>query len=236
MTASEPRYEAIKSFILEGIAEGRLHAGDRVPSEHEFGELFAVSRMTVNRALRELKRDGVLVGVAGVGSFIAEPKPRSHLIEVRNIADEIRSRGHVHSATVVANERLRATREQATMLDVAAGTLIFHSTIVHRENGAAIQLEDRLVLAAAAPDYGSIDFASSTPNEYLMRVAPLERVDHRLRAELPAARTRQLLDMQSGEPALLLVRRTWSGGCIVSYAELSHPASRFEFSGSFAPS
>lgn len=233
--AAEPRYAAIKAHILDGIAAGRLRPGDRLPSEHAFGEMFEVSRMTVNRALRELKQDGVLVGVAGVGSFIAEPKPQGHLIELRNIADEVRGRGHAYSATVVANERTRATRAAAARLDVEPGTPIFHSVIVHRENGAAIQLEDRLVLAAAAPAYGSIDFTVTTPYEYLMRAAPLERVDHRVRAELPPARTRALLDMPADEPCLLLIRRTWSGGRIVTYAELSHPASRFEFSDSFTP-
>ncbi len=235
LTTPEPRYAAIKSYILDGIAAGRLKPGDRVPSEHAFGELFDVSRMTVNRALRELKRDGVLIGVAGVGSFIAEPTPQGHLIEVRNIAEEVCARGHDYSATVVDNRRLKAGREAAACLDVAPGTPIFHSLIVHRENELAIQLEDRLVLAEAAPDYGAIDFTTTTPNEYLTRAAPLERVEHRVRAVMPDARTRELLAMAAGEPGLLLVRRTWSSGRIVSHAQLFHPGDRFEFSDSFEP-
>lgn len=235
MNAAEPRYAAIKSHVLEGIAAGRLKPGDRLPSEHELVARFGVSRMTVNRALRELKRDGVLVGVTGVGSFVAEPRPEGHLIEVRNIADEVRDRGHAYAATVIENRALAASEEAAACLDVAPGTAIFHSLIVHRENGLAIQLEDRLVLAEAAPDYGTIDFTATTPNEYLVRVAPIERVEHRVRATLPDAATRRLLNMPSGEPCLLLVRRTWSGGRIVSHAALSHPASRFEFSDSFVP-
>ncbi len=231
----EPRYAAIKTYILDGIAAGRLKPGDRVSSEHEFGALFGVSRMTVNRALRELKRDGVLVGVAGVGSFVAEPRPQGHLIELRNIAEEVRARGHAYAATVVDNRRLKATREAAACLDVAVGTPVFHSLIVHRENGVAIQLEDRLVLAAAAPDYGTIDFTATTPNEVLMRVAPLERVEHKVRAVIPDDRTRALLAMAPGAPGLLLIRRTWSGGRVVSHAELFHPGDRFEFSDSFEP-
>lgn len=234
MTA-EPRYAAIKSHILDGIAAGRLKPGDRVPSEHAFGELFEVSRMTVNRALRELKRDGVLVGVAGVGSFIAEPKPQGHLIKVRNIAEEVRARGHHYAATVIDNRRLKAGREAAACLDVSPGTPVFHSLIVHRENGVAIQLEDRLVLAEAAPDYGDSDFTRTTPNEVLVRAAPLERVEHTVRAVIPDRRTRELLAMAAGAPGLLLVRRTWSAGRIVSHAELLHPGDRFEFSDSFAP-
>ena len=235
LVAGEPRYAKIKNYILEALATGKLRPGDKVPSEHELVDMFDVSRMTVNRALRDLKSDGVLIGVAGVGSFIAEPKPQGQLITVRNIAEEVRARGHEYSADVIRNAREKATRRTATQLGVAPGTALFHSTIVHREAGAPIQLEDRLVLAAAAPDYGSIDFATTTPNEYLTRVAPLERVVHTVRAVMPDARTRELLAMADDEPCLLVARQTWSRSRIVSYAQLLHPGSRFEFSDSFEP-
>lgn len=235
LVAAEPRYATIKNYVLEAVATGKLRPGDKVPSEHALVDMFDVSRMTVNRALRELKTEGVLIGVAGVGSFIAEPKPQGQLIKVRNIAEEIRSRGHEYSADVVQNIREKATRATAPLLGVATGTPLFHSIIVHREAGVPIQLEDRLVLAAAAPDYGSIDFSTTTPNEYLTRAAPLERVVHKVRACMPDARTRAYLAMGEGEPCLLMVRKTWSQSRIVSYARLLHPGSRFEFSDTFEP-
>lgn len=230
-----PRYAAIKQFVLESVANGRLQPGDRVPSEHEFVDMFDVSRMTVSRALRDLKSEGVLVRVTGVGSFIAEPKPQLHLIKVRNIADEVRDRGHEYSALVVSNERARASREAADRLSVAIGTPIFHSVIVHHESGCPIQLEDRLVLAAAAPDYAELDFTVTTPNAYLTRVAPIERVVHQVRATMPDERTRELLAMDRGDPCLQMIRQTWSQSQLVSYAQLVHPGSRFEFSDSFEP-
>lgn len=235
LTSAAPRYEAIKRFVLDSIADGRLRPGDRVPSEHEFVDMFDVSRMTVSRALQDLKAEGVVVRVAGVGSFIAEPKPQLQLIKVRNIAEEVRARGHEYSALVVRNDREKAARSVADRLGVPMGTPLFHSVIVHREAGVPIQLEDRLVLAAAAPDYGSLDFATTTPNEYLSRVAPLERVVHQVRAIMPDARTREHLAMDADDPCLLLIRQTWSGSRVVSCAQLYHPGSRFEFSDSFEP-
>lgn len=35
---------------------------------------YGFSRMTINRALRELTDEGVLVRLQGVGTFVAEPK------------------------------------------------------------------------------------------------------------------------------------------------------------------
>ena len=73
---SAPRYAAIKQSISDAVRDGRLKPGDRVPSEAELVDQFDVSRMTANRALRELQAAGVIVRRAGVGSFIAEQRPR----------------------------------------------------------------------------------------------------------------------------------------------------------------
>jgi GntR family histidine utilization transcriptional repressor len=229
-----PRYAAIKQFIIDEVRSGALKPGDRVASEAELVSRFGVSRMTANRALRELQNAGVILRRAGSGSFIAEPKPIGHLIEIRNIADEVRARGHHYRARVIQNLAEKATAETAPLLNVAIGTRLFHSIIVHHEAEFPIQLEKRLVLASAAPGYGDMDFTTTTPNEYLTRVAPLEHAEHRVSAAMPDKPTRELLGMAEAEPVLLLTRQTWSRSRLVSHAWLTHPASRFELSASFS--
>ena len=104
---------------------------------------------------------------------------------------------------------------------------------MHHEAEFPLQLEERIVLAEAAPGYGDEDFNQVTPNEYLTRIAPLERVEHRILARIPDDEIRGLLGMASGEPTLIMVRRTWSGGRLVSHAVLTHPAHRYELTASF---
>ena len=89
-----PRYQRIKQFIRERIEQGEWPTAYQVPSEHKLCEQFDVSRMTARKALQELTAEGVLVRAQGLGTFVAEAKPQSSLLEVRNIADEIRERGH----------------------------------------------------------------------------------------------------------------------------------------------
>lgn len=232
----EPRYASIKKYVLDGISRGKFRPGDRIESESELLKKFGVSRMTANRALRELQDAGILVRLPGVGSFIADPSAKGHIIEIRNIADEIRARGHQHSSRVVKNVAEKATRTTSPFLGVAVGTPIFHSVIVHNESGVPIQLEERFVLGEAAPGYSEMDFSQITPNEFLTRVAPLERVDHIVRAELPPKDAQELLGINEMDACLLLIRKTWSQSRLVSYAKLTHPSSRFEFEDSFSVS
>jgi GntR family transcriptional regulator, histidine utilization repressor len=229
------RYLQVKDFILERIAGGALRAGERVPSENELTRTLTVSRMTANRALRELAADGVLVRVAGVGTFVAEQRVHAHPLEVRNIADEIRARGRTHRVRVQALEQVGASRELAERCGVKPGAPLDYSLLTHFEDGAPLQVEERYVNPQVAPGYLRNDFTRITPHEFLIRVAPLQRAEHIVRAVVPERRIRRLLKLEAGEACLLIMRRTFSHGRIASVANLYHPGSRYELAANCQP-
>jgi GntR family transcriptional regulator, histidine utilization repressor len=233
--AVQPLYLQVKRHILDNIGSGKWATSARVPSENDIVKSFGVSRMTANRALRELRDEGVLVRIAGVGSFVADRHARAHPLQIRSIADEIRERGHAHRADIVSLERVRAVAELAEDFGIAPRSELFCSVIVHFENDRPVQLEDRYVLPKLAPDYLKMDFSLTTPYDYLTKVAPLQEAEHLLRAVMPDDRTRKLLAMKRDEPCLLMIRRTWAVGQIASVARLYYPGSRYEMSGRFRP-
>jgi GntR family histidine utilization transcriptional repressor len=229
------RYLQVKDFSLERIAGGTLRAGERVPSENELTRTLTVSRMTANRALRELAADGVLVRVAGVGTFVAEQRVHAHPLEVRNIADEIRARGHEYRVKVLALDSLSASRELAERCGVKPGAQLDYSLLTHFEDAAPLQVEERYVNPQVAPGYLRNDFSRTTPHEFLIRVAPLQRAEHIVRALVPERRIRRLLRLEAGEACLLIMRRTFSHGRIASVADLYHPGSRYELAANCQP-
>lgn len=231
-TEDQPAYLKIKHFVLEKIQSGQWQEGHLIPTELALCEQFSVSRMTVNRALRELSNDGLLIRIKGSGTYVAQPKYQSTLIEIRSIAQDIRERGHVHSSQVVSIEPLKATSKQAKAYDIAKDAPLFRSIIVHLENGAPIQYEDRLVDAQMAPDYLQQDWRLITPNEYLTRVAPLPRGFYTIEVQIPPAEIAQALHMTAQQPCLVMNRTTYSGGRFTSFARMWHPGDRYKFSGS----
>jgi GntR family histidine utilization transcriptional repressor len=231
-----PLYEQVKTHVLRRIRSGERRPGERVQSEHELVRELKVSRMTANRALRELVQSGVLSRIAGLGTFVADLPAAAHPLAIRNIATEIRERGHRHRATILSVERVDPSAEVRARLALPVRTRrVFHSVIVHYENDRPLQVEDRYVNPAVAPDYLSVDFTTVTPHEYLMKVAPLERVEHVVRAVLPERRICALLALAGNEAALLIERVTWSRQRRASFARLHHAGSRFELSGVFDP-
>ncbi|MDP9810782.1 GntR family histidine utilization transcriptional repressor [Rhizobium tibeticum] len=222
-----PLYAGVKQMILDRIHSGEWPPKHRVPSENELVSELGVSKMTANRALRELATEGELVRIQGVGSFVAERKGYSALFEVRNIAEEIAERGHAHEARVVVLAQETASPETADALELDIGAPVFHSLIVHSENGVPVQIEDRFVNPLAAPDYLAQDFASLTPNAYLTAAAPLSGSEHIVEAAMPQSWECKLLTILKSEPCLAIRRRTWSGRRVVSTARLIYPGNRY---------
>lgn len=230
-----PAYQRIKDLVAEQIRSGRWREGDALPSESQFVASLGLSRMTVNRALRELAAQGLIRRVMGVGSFVALAKGSSGLVEVQDIAEEVRRRGHRYDARVLSVRDESADARAGAELGVAAGRPVFHSRVVHSENGVVIQLEDRYVNPAFAPGYLEQDFTERTPFAFLSDVAPLDRGEHMVEAVLPNAEECALLGVAASEPCLLIHRRTWSRGALVSIARLLHPGSRYRLKGAFEP-
>ncbi len=228
----EPLYLQVKRLVMEGIRNGE-YAGARLPSEMHLVERLNVSRMTVHRALRELKAEGVIVRVPGRGTFVSEEKPRTTLLETQDIAEEIRARGSAWSCRVEALGEVAADRDTAVALELRAGDPVYHSAIVHEENGEPVQFEERWVNPAAAPSYLDQDFTQRTPYAFLMASAPLTEVEHVLHAILPDRRMQAFLDVASDEPCLLLARRTWSGNLAATRSVFVFPGSRYSLGGRY---
>ena len=224
-----PIYQQIKDHLLAEIHAGKWREGDVIPSEQELSRQFGVSRMTVNRAVRELTAEQVLTRVQGSGTFVAPQRYESTVLEIRNIADEIAARGHRHSARVLTLEP-SDDAEALEALGLASGPA-FHSCIVHSEEGEPIQYEDRFVNPKVFPEYLQQDFSVETPNHYMVRLAPVQRAEFRIYAQKPDAYVRRHLMMDIGEPCLLLWRRTWVGENVATSVRLWHPASRFHLAG-----
>jgi len=233
--ASTALYLAVKEHIRRKIQAGAWKVGDRIASEHDLVAELGVSRMTVHRALRELAAEGLLQRVAGVGTFVADAKAESSLLQVVNIASEIRARGHVHAFELLESARESAPLDVAAALGIATGDSVFHVVGVHFEDGVPMQLEDRYVNPKAAPSFLEQDFARVLPGEYLLGAVPLDEAEHVVDATAATPKQAERLGLDPGSPCLVLTRRTWTRGVCVTFVRCIHPGSRYRLGTRFRP-
>lgn len=232
---SPPIYQRIKNHVLRHIESGAWPLNHQIPAESELVRQFKASRMTVNRALRELANEGRISRHPGLGSFVIDVRPKSELLVIRSIAEEIAERGHVHSARVYLRQaELNPDRKLTDAFGLAPGSTLFHTVIVHSENSVPIQLEDRYVNPILMPHYLEADFSTMTPNQVLAAVASVKEADHIVEAVLPDARARKLLKIPPLEPCLLVYRAASIEGGVSSIAWLTYPGSRYRIGSKYS--
>lgn len=233
--AAAAPYARIKQSLKDGLAAGTWAGGEQMPSEAELVSHFGVSRMTVNRALKELQAEGLVERVQGVGTFAARLHRVSSTLTIRDLHEEIESRGHRHHAVVHERRRQRSSTAVAAQLGLPAGATVFHTVIVHHENGVPVQVEDRWVNPACSPGYLDHDFSAVTPTQVLFETTELWRADYTLEATRPTVREALLLQVDAAEPCLVVTRRTHTRNATITQARLVHPGSRWQLQGEFQP-
>lgn len=243
-----PAYQRIKSAILTSIHQGIWVVGQAIPTEMALAEQFGVSRMTVNRALKELTDEQVLVRVQGSGTFVAQKQFHHTFIEIRNIAKDITSSGRAYRAEVLQKKSLdihTLPKNIATHFytNLSSETLaktalsdndyrvIFMVCIVHFADNEPLQLEERWVLGTLIPSFIDQDFSQINTSEYLINNLPLQGGDYAIKAVMPPKNIAHILKMNTNEPALLLTRKTISQNLVATVVNMWHAGNRHRFWG-----
>ncbi len=226
-------YQKIKQSVIRDIESGELQPDDRVSSETQLAKEFSASRMTANRALKELTEEHRIIRVQGVGTFVARPKPEAALLEIKSISKEIADWGGVHSSQILLLAEEKPAVEIAEKLHLDPGSAVFHSILLHMDRGVAVQYSERFINPVVAPHYLEQDFTCTTPSDYLLEKAPVQEAEHVIEAVCPDERVRDRLGIASDVPCLRLTRRTWSFDQVATYSYLVSPGNRYMLKGRF---
>jgi GntR family histidine utilization transcriptional repressor len=227
MTDPAPLYEQVKRHITDAIVAGEYLPGAKLPSESSLVASLDVSRMTVNRALRELKRDGVITRLQGVGSFVSRAGPTSSLVELRDIKDIIVEQGAAYTCKLLVAERNLAAKDISELLELEWDVPILHVTLLHYSNKEPMQLERRFVREDFAPKLLKQDLAKTSMFGYLQSISPVSELEQMVEACTPDASERKTLKVNKEFPILRIRRRTWVGRKIVTLGYFSHPGDRY---------
>lgn len=252
MTKTIPAYQQIKKAILDNIHSGKWQAGKVISTEMALAKEFGVSRMTVNRALKELSEERVLERRQGSGTFVAQQQFNHTFVEVRNIAQDLKSANRDYQAKVVSkrsittamlDEELRRkfdieVTDVSSDLNTAEGVghsneapVLYEVKIVHFADGQPIQFEERWVDAKKVPKFIEQDFSVVNTSDYLIAKSPLERGSYTIRALAAPDEIAAVLQIAPQSPTLVLRRQTYSAGQVLTFVKMWHAGDRYQFSG-----
>lgn len=252
MTKKVPAYQRIKNAILDNIHSGKWQAGAAISTEMALAEEFSVSRMTVNRALKELSEERVLERRQGSGTFVAQQQFNHTFVEVRNIAQDLKSANRDYQAQVLSKRVITASmlddemrrkfdideaafssnvNETDNHTDSAEAAILYEVKIIHFADGQPIQFEERWVDAAKVPEFIEQDFSVVNTSDYLIAKSPLERGSYTIRALAAPDEIADALQIAPQSPTLVLCRQTYSAGQVLTFVKMWHAGDRYQFSG-----
>ncbi|MFJ5851258.1 GntR family transcriptional regulator [Streptomyces sp. NPDC092903] len=115
-------YAEIAAHYRQQIQDGVLQPGDTMPSLRQVCERFTVANTTANRAYRVLKREGLTLPQAGVGTVVAGPISNNIAARVRLHESTGKALGGGESSRIVEVGTVGADELVAPRLDVSPGT------------------------------------------------------------------------------------------------------------------
>jgi GntR family histidine utilization transcriptional repressor len=230
-----PVYDQIRRAIRALILDGTWPPGTAVPPEHALMEQLGASRMTVHRALVQLAGEGLINRRRRSGTTVASP-PASHaMLDILSIPDEVRRLGQTYAYEILSRHDGRPVVQVADRFAIKRARPVVHLSVLHRGGGQPHVLEERIIHLDAVPDAAAERFAMAPPGDWLLQNTLWSQAEHAISAIAAHPADAALLGVASGEPCLLVERRTWNQDAPVTAVRLLYPGARHRFVGRFGP-
>lgn len=229
-------HERIMGDVEGRILSGEWPPGHRIPFEHELTLEYGCSRMTVNKALGELVKKGLIERRRRSGSFVTQPHGQSAVLEIHDIQREVEALGLLYDYKLDNRELRKANAEDRVKLEISSNAQVLAITCRHFTSDVPFCLEERVINVASVPEARDADFSAVGPGSWLLQMVPWRAAEHRIRAISADRRVAEALAIPNGTACLVVERRTWSGQTYITQVKVTYPGDRHELVAHFLPS
>lgn len=229
-------HQRILSDIREKILSGAWKPGHRIPFEHELTTEYNCSRMTVNKALSQLAKAGLIERRRRSGSFVRRPQSQAAVLELHDIRIEVEALGLLYRYERLEQLKRRSNAEDRALLGLSVAGSVLSIEGLHFAGERPFALEQRLINLSAVPEAGNEEFLEIAAGPWLIGRVPWSEAEHRIRAMAADEAIADALDIDPGAPCLVVERRTWSAEHPVTHVRFIYPAESHTLVARFTPS
>lgn len=225
----------IVADISERIASGAWPPGYRIPFEHELSADYGCSRMTVNKALSQLARAGLIERKRRLGSVVRQPRSQAAVLEIHEIRSEVEALGARYGYRLLRRVERHAERSDRAMLSTVGSGSVLAVDALHLADGKPFCFERRLIDLGTVPQAAAEAFSESSAGGWLIGHVPWSSAEHTIGAAGADAAEADALGIAAGTPCLVVERRTWTGGRSVTHVRLVYRAGTHALVARFTP-
>lgn len=219
------QYRRVADEVKARVLAGEYATGRVLPSEAVLSAEFGVSRVTVRKALEQLRDEGLVDSRQGFGWFVAGDTVRQPLARLATIEDQMRDSGAVPERRILEFAFERAPRDVAQALGV---TQVLRVRRVNLADGEPFAIVTVWCPAELAEHLSRSDVERSPFYELLD--IPLSGATQTIGADAASTDEVDVLNVPVGSPVLRCLRTTTSvDGRTVLFSRHVFPAHRTEF-------
>ncbi len=119
---SVPVYYRIYKELKQRIARGTYPV--KLPTEKKLCDEFNVSRLTLRRALEELKRESIIEASKGRGTFVLEEKREEKIGTLTGFTEEAKRDGRKATSLVLKNTIVAPEEDVAGLFEIPSGGMV----------------------------------------------------------------------------------------------------------------
>lgn len=228
-------HDRILTDVREKIVSGVWPPGFRIPFETDMAGDYGCSRMTVNKALTQLARSGLLERTRKSGTFVKAPQSLSAAMEITNIRKEVEDAGKTYRYGLLHDATGPGTDADARKLVAATVGNIRRLECLHFADGAPFCFEDRIINLASVPEIEDVPFDDEGPGTWLLRAVPWNSAEHQIIATPASGSVAGHLGIGPGDACLVVERRTQNDLGTVTWAKLWYAGANHRLLATFTP-
>jgi GntR family histidine utilization transcriptional repressor len=228
-------YQRILSDIRERILSGEWPPGHRIPFEHQLSAQYDCSRMTVNKAMSELARTGLIERHRRSGSFVRRPLSQAAVLEIHDLRTEVEALGLPYRYERLSRRERVASAGDEQATGIPAGDGVVELVCRHFSGATPFCLEERVISLSAVPEAAAESFETVAPGPWLIGHVPWNAAEHRISAVSADEKISKMLDVPRNSACLVIQRRTWSGDQPVTDVRLTYAGETHSLLARFAP-
>ncbi|MRH43293.1 UTRA domain-containing protein [Aquibacillus halophilus] len=203
-----PLYHQLREIIIKYIESGEWKPGDKIPSELFMQKQYNISRNTVQAALDDLVKDGMLERKKGLGTFVTKPKIEQSLTTFYSFSKVMKSKGLKSEDIVLNISKTKASKLVAKQLGVKTSEEVFALQRVRKANNEPIILETSYLPKSIVPDLMNYDLNEVSLYDYLEKNFGIivMKAKESFEPVLTSKDESKYLEVEAGSPSLMLDR------------------------------
>lgn len=205
-----PLYQQIKEDIKSAIQSGKYKPKEKIPPEPALSEEYAVSRITVRRAVEELCSEGYLTKMQGRGTFVNTPRINRKFTggdKVEGFSQTCRKLGLTSGAKVVDRRIVPSRHDEQDFFGLGPDALLLYVERVRTADGQPIFLENLFLPYEEYKALMAMDLNNTSMFESIGQVSgrwPTDIAHRTVEVTRASAEQAQQLNIPLGEPMLFL--------------------------------